>query len=67
MNCFSHSKGEFPRNFPEVELYKNINLDNVFFFRNAVYQGINGRNVFHEQGNKFLKAVLQVATNLKVT
>ena len=65
VNCFSHSKGEFPRIFPEVSLY-NINLDDVFFLRNAIYLGINGRSVFHEQGNEFLKAVLQVATNLEV-
>ena len=65
VNCFSHSKGEFPRIFPEVQLY-SINLDNVYFLRNAVCLGINGPSVFHEQGIEFLKAVLKVATNLEV-
>ena len=65
VNCFSHSKGKFPRIFPEVPLY-NVNLDDVFFLHNAVYLGINGPSVFREQGFEFLKAVLQVATNLEV-
>ena len=67
VNCFSCSKGEFPRLFPElVLLHNNINLDNVFFLRNAVYLGINGPSIFDEQGNELLKAILQVATNLEV-
>ena len=65
VNCFSHSKGEFPRIFPEIPLY-NVNLDSVYFLRNAVFLGINGPSVFHEQGIEFLKAVLKVATNLEV-
>ena len=64
VNCFSHSKGEFPRLFPELELL-HINLDNVYFLRNAVYLGLTGF-VFDKQGFEFLKAVLQVATNLEV-
>ena len=65
VNCFIHSKGEFPRIFPEVPLY-SINLDSVYFLRNAVCLGINGPSVFHEKGIKFVKAVLKVATNLEV-
>ena len=38
MNCFSPSKGEFPRIFPEF-FSENINLDDVFFLQNAVYLG----------------------------
>ena len=64
VNCFSRSKGEFPRLFPELELL-HINLDNVYFLGNAVYLGLTGY-VFDEQGFEFLKAVLQVATNLEV-
>ena len=64
VKCFSHSKGEFPRIFPELELL-HINLDNVYFLRNAVYLGLTG-HIFDEQGFEFLKAVLQVATNLEV-
>ena len=65
VNCFSHSKGEFPRLFPELVLLRNINLDNVYFLQNAVYLGLTGF-VFDEHGFEFLKAVLQVATNLEV-
>jgi hypothetical protein len=65
VNCFSRNKGEFPRIFPEVPLY-SINLDNVYFLRNAVYLGINGPRVFHEQGIEFLKAILKVVTNLEI-
>ena len=64
VNCFSRSKGEFPRIFPEF-LLNNINLDHVYFLRNAEYMGING-NPFEEQGLEFLKAVLKEATNLEV-
>ena len=64
MNCFSPSKGEFPRIFPEF-FSEDINLDDVFFLRNAVYLGMRGP-VFHEQGLEFLKAVLKMATNLEV-
>ena len=65
VNCFSHSKGEFPRIFPEVRL-DNFNFDNVYFLQNAVYLGINGFSVFYEQDLELLKATLQVATNLEV-
>ena len=65
VNCFSHSKGEFPRIFPEVRL-DSFNFDNVYFLQNAVYLGINGFSVFYEQDLELLKATLQVATNLEV-
>ena len=65
VNCFSRSKGEFPRLFPEFVLLHNINLDNVYFLRNAVHLGLTGY-VFDKQGFEFLKAILQVATNLEV-
>ena len=64
MNCFSRTKGEFPKIFPEFFL-DDINLDHVFFLRNAVYLGINGRP-FEERGLEFIKAVLKEATNLEV-
>ena len=64
VNCFSRSKGEFPRIFPEFSCYR-IKLDYVYFLRNAVYLGMND-SVFDEQGLEFLKAVLKAATNLEV-
>ena len=64
VNCFSRSKDEFPRIFPEFSVDR-IKLDNVYFLRNAVYLGMNA-SVFDEKGIEFLKATLQVATNLKV-
>ena len=64
VNCFSCGKGEFPRIFPEFSVNR-IKLDDVYFLRNAVYLGMNA-DVFDKKGIEFLKATLQVATNLEV-
>ena len=64
VNCFSHNKGEFPRIFSEVPL-SNFNFDNVYFLQNAVYLAMND-DIFVKQSFEFLKAILQVATNLEV-
>ena len=65
MNCFSRTKGEFPRIFPEF-LLNDVNLDHVFFLRNAVCLGIYSGHPFEKRGLEFLKAVLKEATNLEV-
>ena len=65
VNCFSHSKGEFPRIFPEIFMNR-IKLDNVYFLRNAVYLGMNCNGFDKQSGLEFLKATLQMATNLEV-
>ena len=65
VNCFSHDRGEFPRFFPEFVTMNHINLDHVYFLRNAVYLAISSTN-FDEQCLEFLKAVLKEATNLEI-
>ncbi len=66
VNCFSHSKEELPRIFPEIEILNinGISLDHVYILRNAVYVGIQGYPL--SEGLEFLKAILQEATNLEV-
>ena len=65
VNCFSHNRGEFPRFFPEFVTMSPINLDHVYFLRNATYLAISSSN-FDEQLGEFLKAVLKEVTNLEV-
>ena len=59
-NCFNRysRKGGFPRIFPEYALLNNVNLDHIYFLRNAVYLGIVS-SPFDEEGLEFLKAVLK--------
>ena len=66
MNCFSPSKGEFPRIFPEF-FSENINLDDVFFLQNAVYLAMRDNRVFMSRVLSSLKQFLTwMATKLEV-
>ena len=66
VRCFSHDDNEFPRIFPEIEMMADINLDHVYFFRNAVYIDLRGNPFDEPEFFEFLQALFKEATNLEV-
>ena len=64
VNCFSHSKSEFPKIFPEMEILNDIHLDHVYFLRDTVYVSIKSHLL--DEGLEFLKAAIKEATKLEV-